>query len=102
MHSTSRVQHREARAGERPDTPDVPQLMNGPIDPSKLDEVVAQMRRLGVTRCGDIELGPDPSVRPDDEGETQRTADAEYRAKERQRVLKFGASGGPRPRADQR
>ena len=73
--------------------------MTGPLDPSQLDEVVAQMRRLGVTRFGDIELGPDPTQRPDELGETKRTADAEHRAKERKRVLTFGASGGPRPRA---
>lgn len=72
-----------------------------PLDPSKLDEVVAQMRRLGVTKFGGIELGPDPNARPDDEGETQRTADAEYRKRERNRRIVTGASGGPRPRATQ-
>ncbi len=75
--------------------------MTIPIDPSKLDEVVAQMRRLGVTRFGDIELGPDPNARPDEAGETQRTADAEYRERERKRRIVTGASGGPRPRAAQ-
>lgn len=72
--------------------------MTGPIDPSKLDEVVAQMRRLGVTRFGDIVLGPDPNVRPDEEAETQRTADAHRAKLERDQRVRFGASGGPRPR----
>ena len=75
--------------------------MTGPIDPSKLPDLVAQMRALGVTRFGEVELGPDPNARPNDTDMIQRTADAEYRAKERKRVLMFGASGGPRPRATQ-
>ena len=69
--------------------------MTGPIDPSKLDEVVAQMRRLGVTRFGDIVLGPDPNARPDEEGETQRTAEAAHLKERRDHVVRFGASGGP-------
>jgi hypothetical protein len=73
--------------------------MTGPIDPSQLPAIVAQMRALGVTKFGDIELGPDPNARPDDRGETQRTAEAEMANIQRVQRLKFGASGGPRPRA---
>lgn len=75
--------------------------MTGPLDPSQLPAVVAQMRALGVTKFGDIELGPDPTTRPD-EGETQRTADAVRLKQERSQRLRFGASGGPRPRAPKR
>lgn len=73
--------------------------MTGPIDPAMLSAVVAQMRALGVTKYGDIELGPDPSVK-DDTDETQRTADAERRERERKQRIVTGASGGPRVRAN--
>ena len=73
--------------------------MTGPIDPTQLEDVVKRMRALGVTKLGDIELGPDPNAKPDDTDETQRTADAEHRQKERMKRLRYGASGGPRPRA---
>lgn len=73
--------------------------MTVPVHPSELPAIVAQMRALGVTRFGDIELGPDPNARPDDKGDTQRTAEAEMANIQRVQRLKFGASGGPRPRA---
>lgn len=72
--------------------------MTGPIDITDLPTVVAQMRKLGVTKFGDIELGPDPNVRPDDEAATQRTAEAQHLKRERDQRVRFGASGGPRPR----
>lgn len=75
--------------------------MTVPLALAELAPYVAEMRRLGVTRAGDIELGPDPNARPDEAGETQRTADAEYRERERKRRIVTGASGGPRPRAAQ-
>lgn len=60
---------------------------------------VRVMRAIGVTKWRDIEIGPDPSdVRPDKD-ETQRTADAERLKRERDLRVRFGASGGPRPRA---
>lgn len=74
-------------------------MMTVPLPLTELAAYVAEMRRLGVTRAGDIELGPDPTARPDDEGETKRTADAERREQERVTRLRYGASGGPRPRA---
>jgi hypothetical protein len=69
--------------------------MTGPIDITQLPAVVAQMRALGVTRWGDIELGPDPNTRPDEEGETQRTAEAAHAKAVRDQRVRFGASGGP-------
>lgn len=73
--------------------------MVGPLELSQLAATVAQMRALGVTKFGDIELGPDPNVQTDGREETQRTADAQASNRERKRLLKFGASGGPRVRA---
>lgn len=73
--------------------------MTGTIDSSQLEDVVRRMRALGVTKFGGIELGPDPTTpRPDKEDETQRTADAERLKQERDQRVRFGASGGPRPR----
>ena len=63
------------------------------------DARVTWMRKRGVTRWGDIELGPEPGTDTSDTDETQRTTPAEaakaMRA-ERQRVASL-ASGGPVP-----
>ncbi len=72
--------------------------MTVPLPLTELASYVAEMRRLGVTRAGDLELGPDPNVTTDERAETQRTADAERREQERVTRLRYGASGGPRPR----
>lgn len=61
-----------------------------------LEQRVAKMRALGVTKWGDIELGPEPT--PAETGETQRTSPPDevlrtLRA-EKQRVASL-ASGGP-------
>lgn len=61
-----------------------------------LEARVAKMRALGVTKWGDIELGPEPP--PAESGETQRTSPPDevlrtMRA-EKQRVASL-ASGGP-------
>ena len=69
--------------------------MTGPIDSSQLEDVVKRMRALGVTKFGGIELGPDPNARPDEEGETQRTAEAAHAKAARDQRVRFGASGGP-------
>lgn len=65
-----------------------------------LEARVRVMRAIGVVEWRDIKLGPDPSsdVRPEVD-ETQRTADAERLKRERDQRIRFGASGGPRPRA---
>lgn len=67
-------------------------------DLASLAATVAEMRRLGVTRWGAIELGPEPSTASPNEDETQRT-DADRLKLEREERLRFGASGGPRPHA---
>lgn len=69
--------------------------MTGPIDSSQLEDVVKRMRALGVTKFGGIELGPDPNARPDEEGETQRKAEADHLKERRDQRVRFGASGGP-------
>lgn len=74
--------------------------MTVPIALAELAPYVAEMRRLGVTRAGDIELGPDPLARRPDEGETERTAEAHRLKTARDQRVRFGASGAPRPRAD--
>lgn len=64
---------------------------------------VAAMRELGVVKWADIELGPLPtSPVGDGEDETQRSDRLELVKREREQRLRFGASGGPRPRVDHR
>lgn len=72
-------------------------MSDDPTDISDLEQRVAAMRRLGVTEWGSIKLGPDP--RSPDEDATQRSEQLDRQkqeAAERERRLKFGASGGPR------
>lgn len=63
---------------------------------AELEAKVARMRALGVTRWGDIELGPAPAPADRDESdEERRRREAEARiaaAQHRHRVL-FAASG---------
>jgi hypothetical protein len=63
-----------------------------------LEARVTAMRRLGVTRWADIELGPSPAspADPRNDEETQRS-DRLNEVKERAKRLPFAASGGPRP-----
>jgi hypothetical protein len=61
-----------------------------------LEARVEAMRRLGVSRWSDIELGPSPDTSPDEDA-TQRSMRLERDAKERKQLLRFGATGGPRP-----
>ena len=65
-------------------------------DVYSLDELearVTKMRALGVTKWGDIELGPEPT--PAETGETQRNTapDEKVLRAQRQRIA-FAASGG--------
>lgn len=64
---------------------------------------VKKMRALGVTKWGDIELGPEPpSTSGTDAEETQRVSaeEQERRARAEMRTRAHGASGGPRARLD--
>ena len=69
-----------------------------PLDLADLEARVLRMRALGVTKWGDIELGPEPA--PADDSDQPSGYTAEERVKmarvERQRVASL-ASGGPVP-----
>ncbi len=71
----------------------------GPVQ-DDLDAKVARMRSLGVTKWGDIELGPVPEVRhplppPMTDLEIKRAARLEgERRRIRNEILDFGASEG--------
>jgi hypothetical protein len=55
------------------------------------------MREEGATSWADIVLGPLPSAPGGkDDDETQRSDRLELLSKERDRRIRFGASGGPR------
>lgn len=64
----------------------------------ELEARVTAMRRLGVVRWADIELGPSPlePERPEEDA-TQRSMTREREKTERDQRIRFGASGGPRP-----
>lgn len=115
LHAT-KVRCRLQAAGPDPGTPD-PATGNRARDREKatgpceiemtdstqqaVDELkarVATMRALGVTRWGDIELGPEPAA-PETtsrEDDTQRSMTRERQEREREHRLRYGASGGPR------
>jgi hypothetical protein len=62
---------------------------------------VAKMRALGVTRWGDIELGPVPLSDAASDDRDQRTLTADEltrRAREERRRVAMASSGGPVPR----
>lgn len=73
-------------------------------DLEMLEARVKIMRKLGVTRWRDIDLGPDPTVTTagPEEDPTQRSQTRERQDQERARRLQFGASGGPRLTAESR
>jgi hypothetical protein len=57
------------------------------------------MRDLGVTRWGDIELGPEPQAASDAKAPTQHTPDEiERKRRDDQRLLALAASGRLVPR----
>lgn len=62
-----------------------------------LEQRVAKMRELGVTKWGDIELGPLPPSEAASAEQTQRLTPAqqEQRAREERRRIASAASGGP-------
>ncbi len=71
-------------------------------DVTDLETRVAAMRRLGVTRWADIELGQDPTVPVDDDKVKERSQLLEKQEAERRERLRFAASGGPRFGGQQR
>jgi hypothetical protein len=67
------------------------------VDPIEDLEVrVRAMRRLGVTRWGDLELGPEPQAEQDEAKVQEQRQTLEKRETERRSRLQFAASGGPR------
>jgi hypothetical protein len=64
---------------------------------ASLEAKVGAMRRLGVTKWGDIELGPAPLSDADDDIPAQRVdaAKAEQERRDRVRRIALASSGGP-------
>jgi hypothetical protein len=67
-------------------------------DAAYLEALVPAMRRLGVVSLGDVSLGPAMTVDTPDEMTDERKQLAEKQAAAREERMRFGASGGPRPR----
>lgn len=80
--------------------PTAPEMNEAPSPIEDLKARVSAMRELGVTRWGDIELGPAPGSSLSEKDMAQRIADAKAAEGQREKRMTFGASGGPRPRAD--
>lgn len=78
-------------------------LAQGMPDLTDLEATVAMMRRLGVTECNGIKLGPEPMNHDDTDQPSGVTADERARQQraERQRVAML-ATGGPKPRVGPR
>ena len=62
------------------------------MTPEQLEALVKKMRELGVVKCGDVELGPTPPERTDDEKTRKREADREAREEARRHEIMFAAS----------
>lgn len=70
------------------------------LDPemARLTLVVKTMRELGVTRYGDIELGPNPSASASTDDNERKRPDAskvEQEARDARRRIALAGSGGP-------
>lgn len=63
-------------------------------DTEALEQAVQAMRRLGVTRWGDIELGPDPAADAPREQMTPTRTEAERRERDERKHVALAASGG--------
>lgn len=72
--------------------------MSDPTDIPSLEARVAAMRRLGVTRWGDIELGAVPADEAKVETQYESPQDRERKARDEQRRIALGASGRLVPR----
>lgn len=73
-------------------------VSNAPIDVAYLQALVPVMRELGVVSFGTVTLGPAKAAEAPDELEDERKQLALKQAAEREERMRFGASGGPRPR----
>ena len=65
-------------------------------DVTDLEKRVEAMRRLGVTRWANIELGPLPAEAQDDDQVQEQRLTFEKRESARRERVRFAASGGPR------
>ena len=72
--------------------------MSNPTDISSLEARVAKMRALGVTKWGDIELGPVPQPEAKAETQQERPEARERRTREEQRRTFLAASARLVPR----
>ena len=65
------------------------------MTPDELRSLVATMRELGVTECGEVKLGPPPVARKEPPNADERAKTIKERAmrnEERQRDVMFAAS----------
>ncbi len=67
-------------------------------DVAFLEVLVPAMRRLGVTSYGDVSIGPATTAEAPDDLADERKELALKQAAERAERMRYGASGGPRPR----
>lgn len=71
----------------------------GATDADYLRTIVPLMRELGVQAFGDVVLGPATAPAPPrEENQDERMKLAQKQAAEREERMRYGASGGPRPR----
>lgn len=61
------------------------------MTPDEMEALVARMRALGVTKCGDIELGPTPAPAAKEPTPEEITRKREMK-EERDRDILFAAS----------
>ncbi len=73
-------------------------MSDDPADIPGLEQRVAAMRRLGVTKWGDIELGPMPQEAAKEETQSKSPARREREARDEQRRIALSASGRLVPR----
>lgn len=69
---------------------------------SDLEQRVTKMRELGVTKWGDIELGPVPQAEAKAETQQESPDARERRARDEQRRIALSASGRLVPRLGER
>lgn len=72
-------------------------VSNAPIDVAYLQALVPVMRELGVTSFGTVTLGPAKAAEAPGPDDDERKQLAEKQAVEREKRMRYGASGGPVP-----